>query len=298
MSVDFQTRFNMAHAELEKIKLKSSEHGITSSDILALKGYLFHEYGGIRTEALDVLKVVVKTARDAEHPSDFKARKNARFVLNLLDNNLRKEFERGLMHSYAPFYNVAPLPIMTSIVTGDVEFFSSMMKIKDYVTDSCTVCIDALGILAAESSLKIIMLFSEVDDHFVRMSVARALGSFKGKEVIETLVRMMNDETSGVQKYAIESFGRIGDPSAVDEIIKAMQKGKLFWIREGIIAANSVGDKCLFTREEKDRFRKVTEEISDSIYGKIMQNWFKRHRIDNSIKKSRKELTKMLRCPA
>ncbi|MEW6329342.1 MAG: HEAT repeat domain-containing protein, partial [Candidatus Micrarchaeota archaeon] len=202
----------------------------------------------------------------------------------------------GLVQSYAPFYNVAPLPIMTSIAIGDTEFFSSMMKIKDYVTDSCTACIDALGILAAESSLKIIMLFSEADDHFVRMSVARALGSFKGKEVIETLVRMMNDESFGVQKYAVESLERIGDPSAVDEIIKATQRGKLFSVREGITAANNVGEKCLSTQEERDKFRKVSEKIADNIYGKIMEhNWFKRRGIERSINESRKELSKMLR---
>lgn len=78
------------------------------------------------------------------------------------------------------------------------------------------------------------------NDHNVRLAAATALGKLEEDRAVEPLIDALDDRRE-VREVAILSLGRIGDPVAVDSLIKRLKDGN--WdLRSS--AAKALGQIC------------------------------------------------------
>jgi HEAT repeat protein len=67
--------------------------------------------------------------------------------------------------------------------------------------------------------------------------VAEALGDFEGPTAVEALCRVLDDPDARTAEAAAESLGRIGDPEALDALIRASGAHHGIWVRDASIGA-------------------------------------------------------------
>ncbi|MGD2250882.1 MAG: HEAT repeat domain-containing protein, partial [Candidatus Methanofastidiosia archaeon] len=83
----------------------------------------------------------------------------------------------------------------------------------------------------------------EDEDRYVRGGAAYALGEIGDERAVDSLIKVLKDEDRYVRREAAEALGEIGDERAVDSLIKVLKDEDSFVRREAAEALGKIGSE-------------------------------------------------------
>ncbi len=139
-----------------------------------------------------------------------------------------KSVERDLTERYA---KINIIPVSNGGPFDSLTLGLYVIRVPEIVDEKgCIWCMEQLAKYGFDSSAGIISEFSEVKEENVRIKVAEVLRNFRGKNVVETLGKMLGDESDIVRRRALVSLERRSGVSLRDvlkPLVKGMLKGKI-----------------------------------------------------------------------
>jgi HEAT repeat protein len=131
------------------------------------------------------------------------------------------------------------------------------------------------------------------NDHNVRLAAATALGKLEEDRAVEPLIDALDDRRE-VREVVILSLGRIGDPVAVDSLIRMLEDGNWDVRSSAAKALGQIGDlqavepliEALGDKSETVRWvaANALTSITDKKFGedaKQWEQWWKQNQFDN-----------------